>query len=143
MQTINLGLPGGSLLKCILYDSASNERFRSIVNPYLTSVHGCIVVYDVTSLRSFIDCKTYCKQTILEKCKKDVKIMLIGTKTDLEYARVIRKEEGLKFANENNYLFRETSCLNIASVIEAFETFIIETFNNVKNKNDLLLNKNK
>ena len=97
-----------------------------------------MVVYDITNLNSFNESKSYCKEAILENCKKDIKVMLVGNKTDLKEERKIPKEEGLKFANENNYLFRETSCLNLNSVIEAFETLIIETFNSIKNKEDLI-----
>ncbi len=97
-----------------------------------------MVVYDITRPDSFNECKNYCKQAIIENCKKDIKVMLVGNKADLEEERKIPKEEGLKFAKENNYLFRETSCLNLNSVVEAFETLIIETYNNIKNKNDLI-----
>ena len=104
--------------------------------------HGCMVVYDITNSKSFNECKNYCKQTILENCKKDIKVMLVGNKADLEDMRKIPKEEGLKFAKENNYLFRETTCLNMDSVVDAFETLIIETFNNIKNKDDLIIVEN-
>ena len=96
-----------------------------------------MIFYDITNLSSFNECKNYCKQAILDYCRKDVKVILIWNKMDLENKREIPKEEGLKFAKENNYLFRETSCLNFDTVGEAFETFIIETFNSIKNKKDL------
>ena len=97
-----------------------------------------MVVYDITDIKSFDECKKYRRKAILEKCKEDIKVMLVGNKADLEDERKISKEEGLKFAEENNYLFRETSCLNLDSIIEAFETLIIETFNTIKNKDDLI-----
>ena len=93
-----------------------------------------MIFYDITNRSSFSECKNYCKQAILDNCRKDVKVILIWNKTDLENERQIPKEEGLKFAKENNYLFRETSCLNLDTVVEAFEIFIMETFNSIKNK---------
>ena len=119
-------------------DSGSQETARSLTNALLQSSHGCMVVYDITDPHSFNECKNYYKHVILEKCKKDTKVMLVGNKADLEDRRKIPKEEGLKFAEENGYIFRETSCLNLDSVVEAFEILIIETFNNQKNKDDLL-----
>ena len=97
-----------------------------------------MAVYDITRPDSFNECKNNCKQAILKNCKKDIIVMLVGNKADLEDERKIPKEEGLKFAKENNYLFRETSCLNLNSVVEVFETLIIEAYNNIKNKNDLI-----
>ena len=131
-------LSEGFFLKCFFNDSISQEFYRSLTNSQIPRMHGYMIVYDITDLHSFDECKSYCKDTISEKCKKDSKVMLVGNKADLEDERKISKEEGLEFAKENNYLFRETSCLNLDSVVEAFETLIIETFNSIKNKDDLI-----
>ena len=125
-------------ITCVIIDSISQVCCRNVTNLYLKKIHGCMVVYDITDLKSFNECKNYCRPAILEKCNEDIKVMLVGNKADLEDERKISKEEGLKFAEENNYLFRETSCLNLDSIIEAFETLIIETFNIIKNKDDLI-----
>ena len=138
IEIVKFRLPEGFFIICDIMDSYSQEGQRSVNNIYLPKIHGCMVIYDITDLKSFNECINYCKQIILEKCKEDIKVMLVGNKADLEDQRKISKEEGLKFAKENNYLFRETSCLNLDSVVEAFETLIIETFNNIKNKDDLL-----
>ena len=60
--------------------------------------------------------------------------MLIGNKIDLENERKVSKEEGLRYANENNYYFRETTCYDISTVVDAFETFIIKSFINKVSK---------
>ena len=136
-------LPKGYILECAIFDTDSQERFRLVTNTlHLKISNGCMVVYDITDTNSFNECKNYCKQAILENCKKDIKVMLVGNKADLEDRRKIPKEEGLEFAKENNYLFRETTCLNMDSVVDAFETLIIETFNNIKNKDDLIIVEN-
>ena len=137
-RNIEFSLSEGLFLICKILDSCSQERTRSITNRYLPKIHGCMVIYDITDFKSFDECKNYCRNAILENCKGDIKVMLIGNKADLEDERKVSKEEGLKFAEENNYLFRETSCLNLDSVVEAFETLIIETFKSIKNKDDLI-----
>ena len=98
-----------------------------------------MLIYSINSLESFNECKNYWKPTILEKCKKDIKVMLVGNKTDLFWEEEIDEYKGLEFAKENNYLFRTTSCLNLDSIVNAFETLIIETFNSIKNKDDLII----
>ena len=41
-------------------------------------------------------------------CYRNILICLVGNKTDLESKRVISKEEGQKFADDNGLLFFET-----------------------------------
>ena len=60
-------------------------------------------------------------------CKKDIKVLLIGNKSDKEKEREITFEEGQNLAIENNYFFMETSCLKNENVFEAFEKIIVYT----------------
>ena len=126
--------PDGTFIKCELLDTNSQNYNFDVAKIYLPKIDCCFLVYDITNKESFEQCKNYCREAILRNCKKDVKVMLIGNKSDLEDKREVSKEIGLKFANENNYFFRETSCLNISSMV--FETFIINNF-----KEDFLLKK--
>ena len=60
--------------------------------------------------------------------------MLLGNKCDLKEKRVIIREQGLKFASENNYKFKEISCCTNENVFEAFEEFILDIYNDLLNK---------
>ena len=60
----------------------------------------------------------------MEKCKKDIKVILLGNKTDLEDQRQVKPEEGAGFALECDYIFIETSCLKNKNVSDAFDTLI-------------------
>ena len=51
---------------------------------------------------------------------KDMTIMLIGNKSDLDQKRQVSFEEGQQFANEHNLVFLETSAKTAANVEEAF-----------------------
>ena len=125
------------LLKCIFIDTVAQIKYRSFNEEYFRKADCFIIVYDITNEESFEECDSYCKEAILRKCKKDVNVMLIGKKIDLENRRKIPKEEGLRFANENNYYFRETTCKDISTVVDAFETFIIKSFINNIYKEDI------
>ena len=65
----------------------------------------CILVYDITNLKSFEVCKNFYKREISKTCKKGIKVILIGNKVDLENERKVSKEIGAKFAKENDCLF--------------------------------------
>ena len=117
--------PDDTFLKFVFLDTNSQYNYFDVGKIYLPTIDCCFLVYDITNKESFEQCQNYCREAILRNCKKDVKVMLIGNKSDLEDKREVPKEIGLKFANENYYFFRETSCLNISSMVEAFETFIL------------------
>ena len=82
------------------------------------------MVYDITNRESFEECKNYYNIKLKEKCKKDIKVILLGNKTDLEDQRKVSSEEGAGFSLENDYIFMETSCLQNKNVASAFETLI-------------------
>ena len=90
------------------------------------------MVYDVSNRKTFEECSYYSQQ-IKERCKKDVKVILLGNKTDLK--RKVSSEEGAKLALKNKYIFMETSCLKNKNVADAFQT-LIETTNMEAKKNN-------
>ena len=83
-----------------------------------------MLVYDITNRKSFEEVKDYYKKEIIDKCKEEVKVILLGNKTVLEKDRKITLEEGANFAAENGYMFMETSCLDNRYVADSFETLI-------------------
>ena len=105
-------------------DTAGEEKFRSINASYYRKADCCLLVYDISNRKSFEEIKNYYNQNIKEQCKKNIKIILLGNKTDLEDQRQVSSEEGASFALENNYIFMETSCLKNTNVANAFETLI-------------------
>ena len=96
----------------------------------------CLLVYDITDEKTFKECEYYSKE-IKERCKKDIKVILLGNKTDLEDKRKISCEQGAGLALENNYLFMETSCLLNSNVSTAFETLIEITYRENLNNNTI------
>ena len=84
----------------------------------------CLLVYDITNRNSFDECKHFYNNNIKKKCKRNIKVILLGNKTDLEDKRQVIYEEAVDFAYENNYIYMESSCLENENVSEAFETLI-------------------
>ena len=105
-------------------DTAGQERFKSINTSYYRKADCCLLVYDISNKYSFDQLKDYFIETIKEKCKKNIQIILLGNKTDLEDKRQVSAEEGANLALVNNYIFLETSCLKNKNVADAFETLI-------------------
>ena len=105
----------------ILQDKKSLEPLNE---PYYKKADCCILVYDITNRREFNEIKKYFIVKIKELCKKNVKVILVANKIDLEYKREISYNEGANLAFLNNFLFIETSCLKNENVYESFEKII-------------------
>ena len=117
-------LSDGSLVNVKILDTVRQEKFKSISERYYKEADGCLLVYDISKRSTFDEIKEYYKEKIKEKCKEDIKIILLGNKTDLEEKREVPSEEGAIFAAENGYMFMETSCLQNKYVADCFETLI-------------------
>ena len=102
-----------------IFDTAGQERFRTTNKSYYGHVDACILVYDVTDRNSFKDCD-YFISIIKEMCKKDILVMLLGNKCDLENYREVTKEEGSKFSKLHGFLFYEISCKDNINVFQSF-----------------------
>ena len=117
-------LSDGSLVHTQIMDTAGEEKFRALTTGYYKKADCCLLVYDITNKNSFEECKEYFNDKIKENCKKNIQVILLGNKSDLEESREVPSEEGAKFCLENNYIFMETSCLKNTNVSDAFETLI-------------------
>jgi len=102
-----------------IWDTAGQETYRSITRTYYKSSTCAFIIYDITDRKSFSNISSWldeCK----EMCYKDILICLVGNKTDLEEKRVVSKEEGQKFADDNGLLFFETSAKSGENIEEMF-----------------------
>ena len=105
-------------------DTGGQETFNSQNKLYYKKADCALLVYDITSLKSFNACKNYYIQEIKNECKKNIKVILLGNKTDLEDQREVAPEIGANLALENDYIFMETSCKNNYNVSDAFATLV-------------------
>ena len=102
-----------------IWDTAGQETYRSITRTYYKSSTCAFIIYDITDRKSFSNISSWldeCK----EMCYKDILICLVGNNTDLEEKRVVSKEEGQKFADDNGLLFFETSAKSGENIEEMF-----------------------
>ncbi len=127
-------LTDGSLVNVNILDTTGQEKFDALNESYYKKADCVLLVYDITNKKSFDKCKNYYNPKLRENCKKNIKVILLGNKVDLEYQRQIPSEEAVGFALENNYIFMETSCARNLNVTDAFETIIEITNIELKKK---------
>ncbi len=110
----------GKSVKLNIWDSAGQERFRTIVNTYYRGAHGIIVVYDTTDRDSFVHLPDWLKD-VSELAEPNAKKLLVGTKVDLDTAsRHVPKDLVANYANRINVPFMETSAKTGQNVEQAF-----------------------
>ena len=106
-QSKNVQIDGQDI-HLLLYDTAGQEKFRSLIPMYTRDANIILLVYDIASKTSFDHLPDWIKD--LSNVNLDEVIFaLVGNKNDLENNREVTKEEGLKYAEENNYIFEEIS----------------------------------
>ena len=131
----------GKQIKLQIWDTAGQERFKSITKTYYRGAKGALLVFDLTSRASFIQCKEWFSLAN-EVCGEGLGCVLIGNKKDLESLRAVSLQEIAEFAESFNLLYVETSCLTGENVRHSFETMIDLVFNkidaNLINKDDLI-----
>jgi len=115
-RTINID---SNQVKLQIWDTAGQEKFRSITRSYYRGAAGALLVYDITRRETFEHLSSW-----LEDCLKysnaNIVITVIGNKCDLESNRQVTREEGEEFAKKHNLLFLETSAKTAENVDEAF-----------------------
>ena len=114
------------LVKLQLWDTAGEERFRTITKTYYKGAHGIILMYDVTDQNSFKNIRNWIKQ-IEANADKSAKRVLVGHKCD-EPGRVVSEEEGKKLAEEYNMVLFESSARTNTNVSEVFYYLVKEIF---------------
>ena len=107
-QSKNMTLSNGKTYSIHFYDTAGQERYRSVALNIIKTCHGIILMYDITDQSSF-DAIPEWIQDIRDNQKPDYPIILLGNKCDLEGKRIISKEDGEELAKKYKLSFFETS----------------------------------
>ena len=117
-------LENGKKVKLQLWDTAGQERFRTIAKSYYKGAQGIILMYDVTSQRTFDNIRKWLTQ-IKEEASSKVCIILIANKIDSDQ-RVVSKEDGESLAQSFKLPFFESSAKENINVNEAFKQLVEE-----------------
>ena len=109
-------------------DTAGQEKFSSISENYYKQADCCLLVYDITSMQTFEKIKKYYVPKIKEYNDNIIKVVLLGNKTDEKEKREVLDIDGIELAQDNGYIFMESSCLENYNVSGAF-TVLVEMAN--------------
>ncbi|XP_014728082.1 PREDICTED: ras-related protein Rab-44 [Sturnus vulgaris] len=119
-----------------LWDSAGQERYRSVTKQFFRRADGVVLMYDITSECSFCDVR-YWLGCIQEAAEDGVAVLLLGNKTDCAAQRQVPTKEGECLAKEHQLMFYECSAASGHNVFESMVSFI----RLLKSREDELKNK--
>jgi small GTP-binding protein len=141
----NVQLENGKMVKIQVWDTAGQDRFRSITKNYYKGAHGIILIYDVTEQKSFDNVKNWMAQ-IKEEVSERVSIVLVGNKIDDEDNRKISTEQGESMAKDYEIMFFECSAKTGQNIDEIFNNLVkkvVENFSKSSDSGQKLKNKKK
>ena len=112
---------GDYLVKFEIWDTAGQEKYRSLAPLYYRGASAALVVYDITNRESFENARKWIEEVQTQE-GSHVVIGLAGNKVDLSANRKVSTEEGSEFAKQKNFIFFETSAKNSTNIKEIFQS---------------------
>ena len=109
----------------LLYDTAGEEKFRSLIPMYTRDANIILLVYDITNKESFENLYVWLKD-LTNININEVIICIVGNKIDLNEKREVSNEEGQKYAQEHDFIFQEVSAKTGEGFSELFYKSLFE-----------------
>ena len=123
-----------------IFDTAGQERYKSIAGSTIKVADGFILVFSVDNKNSFDKISEWIDNIEQFIDRKEKILILFGNKIDIN-ERQVSNEEAIKFAKERNMKYFETSAKTGFGIQNAFNQVFRDIYElNIKKKED---NKNK
>ena len=128
----NVTLENGETIKVQIWDTAGQDRYKSITKSYIKGAHGIILIYDVTKRRTFEGIQNWVKQ-IKEQVSSRVCVALVANKIDEKEKREVTEQEGIRLGKDIGYPFYEASAKDGININECFDNLIKQININYEN----------
>lgn len=113
-------------IKVILFDTAGQEKFKSLLKLYIRDANIVVAVYDITSKPTFEKIEGWIAETKDTRKDENTIIALVGNKQDMTSERQVSTAEASNYANSKNYLFEEVSAKTGDGIASLFYDKIFE-----------------
>ena len=125
-------------LQLDIWDTAGQEKFRSISKFFYRDAAIILFVYDITNKDSFDALENYWRNEIKVHGDKNVILAIVGNKSDLYENEKVTEEEAKEYAYKINLNCFFTSARNNVGISNMFEElgnlFLEPTFQEKRNK---------
>ena len=110
----------------VTWDTAGQEKFKSLSTTYYRKSNGALFVYDLSMPETLHNHETWITNFMdQQEPGAEIVVMFIGNKSDLVDDVDEASKEGMKFAQEKGFLYATTSALDYESVSGAFKCLIL------------------
>ncbi|CAG9318796.1 unnamed protein product [Blepharisma stoltei] len=120
-----------------IWDTAGQERFQSLGTAFYRGTDCCVIVYDITSSKSFDTIQQWKEGFLNQSGVKDPEnfpFVVLGNKVDKENERAVPNAKAAQWCRDNgNIPFYETSAKDAINVKEAFTSITRKAMLQVKN----------
>ena len=122
------------IIQIKIWDTAGQEIFHSLTKNFYRKADGIIIVYDITNKESFEKVQDWVKSVYDNSDNyKEIQMIIVGNKIDLEEKREVSKEEGLKIGKYFEIDFFEASAKNSEGVRNFMAKIIRDILSNKVN----------
>merc|ERR1712230_223824 len=87
-----------------IWDTAGQERFQSLGVAFYRGADACILVFDLTSKKSFQNLNTWREEFLIQASPRDPEsfpFVVLGNKVDLKDSRMVAVKEANQYCKEN------------------------------------------
>ena len=112
---------GGKILKFEIWDTAGQEKYRSLTAMFYKDANAAVMVYDVTRKDSFEEVKNYWMNQIKDNSPENIILAIAANKSDLIEHEAVDEESARNYAKENNAIFMTTSAKSSEGINSLFE----------------------
>ena len=122
------------IIKVKIWDTAGQEIFHSLTKNFFRKADGIIIVFDVTNKESFDKIHDWVKSVHDNiDSYREMNIIIVGNKIDLDENREVTKEEGVKLSDYYDIPYFEASAKNSNGVRTFMMKIITDVVNNKVN----------
>ena len=110
----------GKILKFDIWDTAGQEKYRSLTQMFYKDAGAAVLVYDITRQESFDELKNYWANQIKESASQDLIFVVAANKSDLIEKEEVDESIARKFAEDLNAIFCSTSAKESTGIDDLF-----------------------
>jgi small GTP-binding protein len=115
-------------IKLSIWDTAGQEKFRTLTRNYYRTVDGVILVYDIAKPRTLTNLVDIWLNELIDNNVIDVPLLIVGNNSHLRESRtpdsLVSTAQGEEVAKKHGALFAEVSPESFESIYEALHELV-------------------
>jgi len=127
IQTLKIGPEN---VKLQIWDTAGQEKFKTITSTYYRGSNGVVLVFDVTNEESFLNIQKWLSD-VDKATDKSVFKILVGNKADMIDTRKVSQSQAEAYSQAMGIPYIETSAKEGTNIQATFEQLAVGMMKNV------------